>query len=178
MLMRFIILLIFSALYSNTEKIDINYSTFEELSTLPLSEEKITLIAEYLVNQKIDEIYDLLNIQNITIDDIHSIKSLIKINFAAIPDRRIDIPKSILGYPKKYDPNKITYDQLNENPNVSPIDAVAVLKQQKRGKIRGTFELKNSPGISYYGYKNVLNRISFDNEMVIDEIRLNRMIIE
>ena len=45
MLMRFIILLIFSTLYSNTEKIDINYSTFEELSTLPLSEEKIVTLA-------------------------------------------------------------------------------------------------------------------------------------
>jgi len=165
MLIRFAILLIFSFLYSNADKLDINYSTFEELMILPLSEEKIVSITEYLINQKIDDIYDLLNVDDITIYDIHAIKSLVKINFTNTGSARIDIPKSILGYPKKYNPNKITYDQLNEIPNVSPIDAVAVLKQQKRGKIRGTFELKNSPGISYYGYKNVLNRISFDNEI-------------
>ena len=44
------------------------------------------------------------------------------------------------------------------------MDAVAVLKQQNRGEIRGSFDLKNSPGISNYGYKNLLRFINFSND--------------
>ena len=60
-------------------------------------------------------------------------------------------------YFNKHDVNSIRYDELISLINVSPMDAVAVLKQQNRGKIKGTFQLKNSPGISYYGYKNLLD---------------------
>ena len=35
------------------------------------------------------------------------------------------------------------------------------LNQQDRGYITGTFQLKNSPGISHYGYKNLLDFVSF-----------------
>ena len=62
------------------------------------------------------------------------------------------------------DINTMTRDELSGLPNFSPIDVVAVLKQKKRGPIRGTFELKNSPGISYYGYKNLLDFIKFPND--------------
>ena len=40
----------------------------------------------------------------------------------------------------------------------------AVLKQKKRGQIEGTFELKNSPGISYWGYKNLVDFIRFTDK--------------
>ena len=173
MLKKIIILLIGSIMYSSVDKVDINYFSFEELNTLPLSEKKIMLMAEYLSIQKIDSIYDLLDIENININDIHSIKPFIKISYhntdsdsKIIPSKvNIDIPREILFYPKKYNANLITYDQLNEIPNVSPIDAVAILKQQKLGNIKGTFQLKNSPGISYYGYKNILKRVLFDNDI-------------
>ena len=58
----------------------------------------------------------------------------------------------------------MNYDDLSVLPNFSPMDVVAVLKQQDRGEIYGTFQLKNSPGISYYGYKNLLDFVSFDDE--------------
>ena len=35
--------------------------------------------------------------------------------------------------------------------------------KKKRGYINGTFELKNSPGISYYGYKNLRDFVGFDD---------------
>ena len=40
---------------------------------------------------------------------------------------------------------------------------VAVLKQQKRGLISSTFQLKNSPGISSYGYRNLRDLVSFED---------------
>ena len=60
------------------------------------------------------------------------------------------------------DINTMNYDDILSLPNISPIDANAVLLQKKRGRINGTFELKNSPGISYYGYKNLIDFIDFE----------------
>ena len=57
------------------------------------------------------------------------------------------------------DINLMNYDDILSLPNITPLDANAVLLQKKRGKIKGTFELKNSPGISYYGYKNLIDFI-------------------
>ena len=72
--------------------------------------------------------------------------------------------------------NKMNYDDLSFLPNVSPIDVLAIMTQQKRGKIRGTFELKNSPGISYYGYKNLLDFVVFkDNINNKVDVRYNML---
>ena len=60
------------------------------------------------------------------------------------------------------DINLMNYDDILSLPNITPLDANAVLLQKKRGKINGTFELKNSPGISYYGYKNLIDFIDFN----------------
>ena len=59
--------------------------------------------------------------------------------------------------------NLMNYDDILAFPNLSPIDANAVITQKKRGYINGTFELKNSPGISRYGYKNLIDFIDFDS---------------
>ena len=70
----------------------------------------------------------------------------------------------------------MSYDQLICIPNVSPIDVIAILKQKQRGEIKGTFQLKNSPGISYYGYKNVLDYIGFNtNKDKLDALAENYM---
>ena len=58
-------------------------------------------------------------------------------------------------------PCDMNYDDLNSLPNLSPIDVTAVLLQKKRGYINGTWELKNSPGITYYGYKNLRDFVDF-----------------
>ena len=173
------ILIIFSTIYSINEKIDIQSSSIQELSTLPISTEKIISIKQYLDVQNIQSIYDLLYIENINIEDIHIIRSFIKIPYNDkdmkvykyghsrwIGTKGEEIPTNLVDYVKIFNVNDITYDQLNFIPNFSPIDVVAVLKQQKRGSIKGTFQLKNSPGISYYGYKNLLDWVSFDNKSI------------
>ena len=134
--------------------------------------EKIISIKQYLKVQDINSIYDLLYIDNIDIKDIHQIRPFIKISYndgVKIIDyqynpftnesNRSSIPTKAQPYTKIYNVNDITYDQLSYIPNFTPIDVVAVLKQQKKVNIKGTFQLKNSPGISYYGYKNLLSRV-------------------
>ena len=168
------ILIIFSTMHSNTEKIDINNCAIEELNTLPLQADKILRLKEYLEFEKIDYIYDLIYIEGISFDDIHKIRPLVRImedkgrGLSIIHSNSVTEESSISSIPKKltvprirYNVNDITYDQLHSIINVNPIDVAAVLKQQAKGKIRGTFELKNSPGISRYGYKNVLSSVSF-----------------
>jgi hypothetical protein len=58
----------------------------------------------------------------------------------------------------------MNYDDIISLPNITPLDANAVLTQKKRGRIDGTFELKNSPGISYYGYKNLIDFVDFNKK--------------
>ena len=64
----------------------------------------------------------------------------------------------------------MNYDDLMALPNLSPVDVTAVLKQKKRGYIKGKWELKNSPGISYWGYKNLVDFIRF-TDRPINEVR-------
>ena len=69
--------------------------------------------------------------------------------------------------------NLMNYDDIMAFPSLSPIDANAVIVQQKRGYIDGTFQLKNSPGISYYGYKNLVDFVDFNKK---DESPLEVMV--
>jgi len=187
---EFIILIILSTIYAMNEKINIKSSNLEELSVLPISTEKIIVIKQYLEVQNIKSIYDLLYINDINIEDIHAIRPFIKISYGddgqiidyqynpfTNESNRSSIPTKRLPYNKIYNVQDITHDQLSFIPNFSPIDVVAVLKQQKKVDIKGTFQLKNSPGISYYGYKNLLSRVSFDaNSMNKTRVRFETIV--
>ncbi len=59
--------------------------------------------------------------------------------------------------------NKITFMDIATFQNVSPMDALAIMLQKDRGEIKGSFQLKNSPGISYYGYKNLLKYVDYSD---------------
>ena len=72
-------LIFFVILYS--QPIKINDCSIEDLEELPLSKEKIESIHRYVSKSgSIEEIFDLLNIENVTVEDIHKIKSFIIID--------------------------------------------------------------------------------------------------
>ena len=169
----------------SSEKIDINNSQLSDLSTLPLSNKKITDIYDYLLEKgEIETIYDLHSIESIDSDDLKMLKKYIFINDRK--DRNNSLRSNLSykinwwlssegssegiselwldRYYSQQNINKMNYDDLSFLPNVSPIDVLAIITQQKRGNIAGTFQLKNSPGISYYGYKNVLDFIVFEDQ--------------
>ena len=177
-------LLFISSIYSNN-KIYLNSASETELSILPLTDVQIYNLIEYrqLVGQ-INNIYELIHIDNLSVENIHELKPMISLKI-------IDLSKSNLN--KNYDykvsqwlssegnseslseswldryfqpmnVNDMSYDDLMSLPNVSPLDAVAILKQKDRGEIHGTFQLKNSPGISRWGYKNLRDFISYKTE--------------
>ena len=194
MLKIILILLVILNLVSAKEKIDINNCTFAELTELNLSEDKLQSIWMYLSNNKINNIYELLNIEEVNSEDVDKIRKKIIITFDAVKnnnnsfssykvDRWLAADGSSEGMSEMLldrffsprDINSMNYDQLSALPNLTPMDVVAVINQQKRGYIKGTFQLKNSPGISHYGYKNLLDFVSFKQKTKDWNFRINTL---
>ena len=154
---------------------------WDELSNV-LSDSKINLIKSHiLLNGDIENIYELIEIDGINSLDIDNLKSFIFIersnnisllrrtsykleNWLSSSENQEGLSGNWLD--QYFDPmnvNDMNYDDLNSLPNLTPIDVKAVLLQKQRGYINGTFELKNSPGISYYGYKNLIDFVDFNS---------------
>ena len=180
--MRYLITALLFSITLSSEKININ--NLSSIEGLPLSNNKIKAIESYLDhNNGIKSIYDLLEIEEIDSKDIELLKK-----YTVVKESRLsDFVKNqkMSSYKLEYwfssdgnqeslsdmwldrffapkDINQMSYDEIYSLPNISPIDAVGIMKQKERGKIRGTFELKNSPGLSYYGYKNILDFIRYE----------------
>ena len=156
---------------------------WEDLSQY-LSQDKISLIRDYIdYGSEITTIYDLLDINGIDIIDINQLKPLITVRpssdnlsfsrrssyklerWLSSSENQEGLSESWLDlYFNPMNVNNMNYDDLHSLPNLSPIDVRAVLLQKEKGYINGTFQLKNSPGISYYGYKNLIDFVGFDDE--------------
>ncbi|MDC0145178.1 hypothetical protein OAI93_01100 [bacterium] len=180
------ILYIFLILFQFIFSFDINNAEQSDWDKLKgsLSDIQISQIYNYIqINGEIDNIYELQNIDGINITDVQNIRALVSIQssnnesilskrslyklewWLADSDNQGGISEnSIIQYFNPMNVNDMNYDDLNALPNLTPIDVKAVLLQKKRGYINGTFELKNSPGISYYGYKNLRDFVGFGNE--------------
>ncbi|MAV65250.1 MAG: hypothetical protein CMG00_08685 [Candidatus Marinimicrobia bacterium] len=182
--MKFLIIILSVYIVLANEKININNSSNSDIKKLPISNDKAEAIIDYLdyVGQ-IDNIYQLLEAENINSLDIKKLKQYVEVSPLPISDfvKNQKMSSYKLEYwfssegsqenlsdmwldrfftPKNI--NDMSYDEIYALPNVSPIDAVGIMKQKDRGLIKGTFELKNSPGLSRYGYKNILDFVRFE----------------
>ena len=178
----------------NKHKININSATVDQLSGLAISVEQAQSIHNFIIKRgSIGSSYELITLPNIRINDLERLKERV---FIGIPNEssfaknrkkssyKIERWLSAEGnseglselwldtYYEPKDVNLMNYDDLMSLPNLSPVDAVAVLKQQTRGPISGSFQLKNSPGISYWGYKNLIDFVDFDSSSDSNEIHL------
>ena len=194
----FIIILLVSGLFS--EKINLNNANYSQLESVGLSPSEINRILEYRSQVGYFEtVYGLLNI-DMDIEKIHAIRNDVSTDLPELSTFEKDIKRSSfklgqwisnegnseglseIWLDKFFEPqniNEMNYDDLMALPNLSPVDAVAVLKQKKRGYINGTWELKNSPGISRWGYKNLVDFIRFNDDTMdknSTHIRLNSLI--
>ena len=188
----FLFIIISSVLLS--AKIDLNTATAKDLEGLPLSKYQVeSIIIHRNQINGFDTVYDLLHIENISISDIHSIRSLVSVDKEKKNNIIMDNYKverwifdeggsngmSSIWLDKIIDPqnvNDMNYDDLYSLPNLTPIDVTAILKQKDRGYISSDFELKNSPGISYYGYKNVRDFVTYQPADDRVHFRLNSII--
>ena len=168
------------------ERINLNSASREDLKMLALTLDQIEEIITYRgYSGHINSINELLSLPSITIVDIHAIRDAVTVEISQASTFEKDMQRaayklgrwitneggteglSEIWLDRFYEPkniNDMTYDDLMALPNLSPVDVAAVLKQKERSYIRGKWELKNSPGISYWGYKNLVDFIRFQDK--------------
>ena len=166
-------------------KVDLNTASLAELMQLPITEKQAKDIYEYREFVKIfDDIYELRKIPSIDQETLDRLKPLVVVSIyvetdeAAVRREEIrdllervdsnegasegmaDVWEDYLMTPQNV--NKMLFDDLMSFPNVSGIDAVAVLKRIAQGDtIADTRDLRNSTGLSYYGYTNLRSYVYY-----------------
>lgn len=163
--------------------IDLNTASKDDLSILPLTELQINKIIDNRNDMGFfTTVYDLERIEEISIMDIHAIRGHVVLdldklihtdkNFSYKVTRWLSSDGSDDGMSESWldrffqpmDVNNMNWDDIMSLPSVTALDAAAIVFQQHRGKIKSTFELKNAPGITRWGYKNLLDFIQFDEQ--------------
>jgi len=180
-----IILFVLAGLSVLAAKVDLNTASLAELMQLPITEKQARDIYEYREFVKIfDNIYELKQIPSIDQETLERLKQLAVVSIyvetdeAAVRREEIrdlmervdsnegasegmaDVWEDYLMTPQNV--NKMLFDDLMSFPNVSGIDAVAVLKRIAQGDtIADTRDLRNSTGLSYYGYTNLRSYVYY-----------------
>ena len=170
------------------EKLDINNASADALQNLPVSENTILLLEEYLLyHGEFTSIYQVKDIKGISYEEFLALKQ----ELAIFP--KIDIDETSSKIEDRYyklenmmndegaseglveswidlftnprDVNGMHYFDLVNLPAVSPVDAAAVMKHIKDGnEIKTSRDLRGLDGISYYGYRNISDYVKYSSE--------------
>ncbi|MBW6514079.1 MAG: helix-hairpin-helix domain-containing protein [Candidatus Syntrophosphaera sp.] len=175
-------------------KVDLNTATLSELLQLPLTERQARDILEYRTHIAIfGSIYDLRQIPSIDQRTLLSIRDLVVVSLYveedAVAARReeirdllerldsnegasegmADVWEDYLMTP--HNVNRMLFDDFISLPNVSAIDAVGILKRVAKGDtIADMRDLRNTVGLSYYGYTNLRSYVYYREPPVSDRI--------
>lgn len=165
--------------------VDLNTATMAQLQQLPLTPqqaEDIYSYREYIAF--FESIYDLRKIASIDQATLLALKPKVIISLYRETDDATARREEILDMMDRYDSsegssegmadvwmdylmtpqnvNNMHFDDFISLPNVSPIDAVGVLYRRARGDtIADTRDLRNTPGLSHYGYTNLRNFVYY-----------------
>ena len=171
--------------FLSAAKLDLNTATYEEIRQLPISEVQAKEIYEYRQYvQFFEDLYDLREITSIDQKTLLKLRDLVIISHYDEMDEAAkrreavdylierlgsnegssegisDIWSDYLMTPQNV--NHMLFEDFISLPNVSPIDAVAVLKRRARGDtLVDKRDLKNTIGISYYGYSNLRHYVFY-----------------
>mgnify|MGYP006159491357 CR=1 FL=1 len=159
------------------QKVLINNADYKALESLPLSNQQLISLHDFIVFQgPVNQFYDLKNIKNFTAKTLNDLKPLISLEIendnktnSKLFDRYqkvenwtseeganeglVEVWLDRLAEPKNI--NKATWNDLMALQNVSPVDAVAVMKRIKEGPITYPKALRGAIGLSYWGYRNM-----------------------
>ncbi len=187
-----IILLIVVNAFSDTfiipdykDKVDLNTATYDEIAKLPITEQQAKDIynyREYIAFFK--SIYDLRKIPSIDQETLLKLKPLVIISHHKLEDKAAqrreeihylierlgsnegsqegtsDIWEDFLMTPRNI--NKLYFSELMNIPNVSSIDAAAIMNVKKMGDHISSYRnLRKVPGLSHYGAVNLKNYVFY-----------------
>ncbi|MCF7922663.1 MAG: helix-hairpin-helix domain-containing protein [Candidatus Marinimicrobia bacterium] len=165
-------------------QVDINNASLADIQDLPLTVSQAQAVYEYVqYHGPLESIYELVNVPELQHSDIEVLKTRLTLK----PDenastntrledqyRKVEDWTSTEGaseglmelwlerLAEPIDVNTATYDDLVSFQNVSPIDAVAVLKlREESGSIGSARWLRNAIGLSYYGYRNLREFVTY-----------------
>ncbi|MDZ4182055.1 MAG: helix-hairpin-helix domain-containing protein [Candidatus Cloacimonadaceae bacterium] len=172
------------------EKVDLNSADMGELLRLPISEKQARDILEYREYVAyFKNLFELRNIPSIDQKTLLSIRDLVVVSLyresddAALRREEIrdllerldsnegasegmaDVWEDYLMTPQNV--NRMHFDDLISLPNVSPVDAVAILRRVARGDtIADMRDMRNSVGLSHYGYTNLRSYVYYKDPPV------------
>jgi len=166
--------------------IDLNSASLEEIMQLPIPPEDARAIYEYReFRSYFKSVYDLMKVPGIDAQELEVLKPLVRIEPVEVDyfARRMSIAqRSVrrwgasegsneglidLWIDIAKDPPNINtagvYDLMNLQ-NVSPVDAVAIIKHRKAiGSYRGRRDLRYTPGLSGWGYMNARSLVKYED---------------
>ncbi|MCF7808119.1 MAG: helix-hairpin-helix domain-containing protein [Candidatus Marinimicrobia bacterium] len=183
-LLRLICLML--PVYLLAEPLDINNADEAEIMDLAIRDEAKIALIEYLEQSgPIESFYDLSEVPALNSKDLQTLKSLISIyperqgSLSRLRDnyRRVEQWTSQEGaseglielwlerLAEPININTASYEDIISFQNVTPVDAVAILKlREQMGELRYQRALRNAIGLSYYGYRNLRDFVRFDDE--------------
>ncbi|MGC9364851.1 MAG: helix-hairpin-helix domain-containing protein [Fidelibacterota bacterium] len=180
------VLLISGVLLADSlEKVDLNTSSQTEIATLPITERQLLDILEYREYiGPFKSIYDLRKIKSIDYATFLQLKKMTKLTpvFLSESQQRVEdnyykveqwisddgasenfVNTWIDMLNNPVDVNTIGYFDLLNLAGLSPIDAVAVVRRQRQGKINNRSDLRGTNNLSYYGFSNLEDFIRYED---------------
>ncbi len=200
-----IILFIVVNLFSSTfiipdykDKVDLNTASFEQISKLPITPKQAKDIYDYReFISFFKSIYDLRKIPSIDESTLLKLKPYVIISHHKLQDKAAqrredihylierlgnnegsqegvsDIWEDFLMTPRNI--NNLYFSELLNIPNVSSIDAAAIMNSRKLGdRISSYRNLRKIPGLSHYGAVNLKNYIYYKH----NPTQANRLYID
>jgi len=183
--------------YSSLNQLDLNNASYEDILKLPVTPEIAELLYKRIMFKgDFKSVYELKEIEGIDQKLLNKLKPLVRIEpfrprtsleenveemyyrlerwsgDEGVNDALIDlwIERSL----RPLNVNKVDYEDLINLQNVSPIDATAIVNYRNEiGEIQNTRDLRNIPGLSYYGYRNARNFLGFGDPKKMDAVGIH-----
>ncbi len=177
--------------YTSKNQLNINSATLSQIEELPVSPDLAKRLYDHVLYQGyFKSIYDLRQVQGVDQDLFEILKPLIRIEpfspLTSVQEKieqiyfRLDRWSSSEGVndafvdlwiEKALDPmnvNTARYDQLINLQNVSPVDAVAILKHRNDIHwFRDQRDLRRTPGLSNYAYRTARYFLDYEDTETI-----------
>jgi hypothetical protein len=177
---------------SGEHQLDINHASLDALKSLPIPGDVAEAIYEYRTYRSyFNSLYDLLVVEGVTPQMLETLRPLVVVTPVFqleqedmreeerraqeryyVVQRFLSEEGASEGLVDDYvdqikDPrnvNRLNYYDLVSYQNVSPVDAVAILRERAlAGKIENMRQLRSASGVTYWGFRNLRDFIRYDD---------------